>query len=294
VLRVRGRLVPVVPLARFLEIEREPALQESPRTSAEAGTVVLVRVDDHEFGLLVDGMRSGERGRDLLEAASITTVVVKPIGGLLAALGLYSGASVLGDGGVVLILDLRGVLRATRLPKVERNEQGRLPADAPALDRYLVCRTRSGRRLAVPLAAVVRLERYAATAIQPLGGNRVVRRGEGFTRIIDADDWLSASGRSDNRPNDSPPSRGLRTTPRVNASSTDPAAGGSVQLVVVEATQEEVALEVEGIVDVESAGSRLQPSLAGVGVAGSLALGGLATEVLDLSLSGDAPRSAGR
>jgi hypothetical protein len=80
----------------------------------------------------------------------------------------------------------------------------------------------------------------------------------------------------------------------VNASSTDPAAGGSVQLVVVEATQEEVALEVEGIVDVESAGSRLQPSLAGVGVAGSLALGGLATEVLDLSLSGDAPRSAGR
>ncbi|MFM8578801.1 MAG: chemotaxis protein CheA, partial [Planctomycetaceae bacterium] len=267
VLRVRGRLVPIGPMAKCLAIDDD--------TTHHGGTVVLVRVDDHEFGLLVDGLRSGERGRDLLEAASITTVVVKPIGGLLATLGLYSGASVLGDGGVVLILDLRGVLRSARLPKIERTDEIASHSDRTTVDRYLVCRTHGGRRLAVPLASVVRLERYAASAIEPLGERRVVRRGEGFTRIVDADEWLSG---------------GLPSAVSSNGSGRSPSS--TLQFVVVDGGHEEFAIEVDGIVDVEPAGSSLQPSLGTRGVSGSLALGGLATEVLDLAcdLSGSTGR----
>jgi two-component system chemotaxis sensor kinase CheA len=283
VLRVRGRLVPVVPLARFLELGSDAV--------HERGTVVLVRVDDHEFGLLVDGMRAGERGRDLLDAASITTVVVKPIGGLLATLGIYSGATVLGDGGVVLILDLRGVLRAARLPKIDRTDTGVLPAERAAFDRYLVCRTRAGRRLAVPLGAVVRLERYASTAIQPLGGRRVVRRGEGFTRIVDADEWLGDSRDVQvdvhqcrpPTPEDAPPFPVDVLAPA--------GAAGTVQLVVVDAGREEFAFAVDRIIDVETADSPLQQALDAIGVAGSLSLGGMATEVLDLT--GGRPDPAG-
>ena len=86
-----------------VEVGERDEDQARPRPQA----VVLVRVDDHEFGLVVDGMQSGAdqfRCRDLLDAASLSTIVVKPIGGLLAGLGLYSGATVLGDGGVVLFL----------------------------------------------------------------------------------------------------------------------------------------------------------------------------------------------
>jgi two-component system chemotaxis sensor kinase CheA len=210
VMRVRGRLVPVVFLDAFLGLRQGTACRE-------AGTVVLVRVDDREYGIVVDGStgssHAGRGCRDLLESASLSTIVVKPIGGVLAALGMYSGATVLGDGGVVLILDLRGVARAAELPAIERGAE---PPGAAAVtaagERYLVCQTRIGRRVALPLAEVVRLEKYRARDVQFAGPRRVVR-----------------------------------------------------------------------IVDVVGAESPLQSALSAAGVTGTVALGGQATEVLDLA-----------
>ncbi|MEI6636515.1 MAG: chemotaxis protein CheA, partial [Planctomycetota bacterium] len=86
VMRVRGRLVPIVFLDQFLGIREHTACRDD-------GTVVLVRVDDCEFGLVVDGMQSAAghlRCRDLLDSASLSTIVVTPISGLLAGLGFYS------------------------------------------------------------------------------------------------------------------------------------------------------------------------------------------------------------
>ncbi len=254
VMRVRGRLVPVVFLDQFLGLRETTACREE-------GTVVLVRVDDREFGLVVDGMQAGgsRRCRELLDAASLSTIVVKPIGGLLAQLGLYSGATVLGDGGVVLILDLRGMLRAAALPPIEQEatpaDAG--PAAASGADRYLVCTTRGGRRIAIPLHEIVRLERYDRGQLEPLGSRLVVRRGEAFTPVVDADACLGAA----------------------------PAQPGeSIRLVVMSERYGGIGLAVEGIVDVVTAESSLQPALAATGILGSLSLGGRATEVLDLAL----------
>ncbi|MFM8290638.1 MAG: chemotaxis protein CheW, partial [Planctomycetia bacterium] len=252
VMRVRGRLVPILFLDQFLGIRATTACRSE-------GTVVLVRVDDHEFGLVVDGMQAGGAGcRDLLEAVSLSTVVVKPIGGLLAQLGLYSGATVLGDGGVVLILDLRGILKAVSLPAIDRDAvapSALAPVEGGRSDRYLVCTTRAGRRIAVPLAQVVRLEQYAAADLESLGSRLVVRRGDAFTPVVDADALLGGGPKSP---------------------------GERVQLVVLDDRQSRLGLAVGGILDVVTAESDLQPDLATAGIAGSLALGGLATEVLDL------------
>ena len=140
VMRVRGRLVPLVFLDEFLRLRPATACRDD-------GTVVLVRVDDHEFGLVIDGLQAdgGTTGRDLLDAAGLTTIVVKPVGPLLAQIGVYSGATVLGDGGVALILDLRGVIRATRLPPIPPAAEDAAAAPTRA-DRFLVCTTRGGRR----------------------------------------------------------------------------------------------------------------------------------------------------
>jgi two-component system chemotaxis sensor kinase CheA len=262
VMRVRGRLVPVVFLDRFLGLRAETACRDQ-------GTVVLVRVDDREFGLVVDGMQAGGAGcRDLLEAVSLSTVVVKPIGGLLAQLGLYSGATVLGDGGVVLILDLRGILKAASLPPIDRDAaapSAQAPEEAGRSDRYLVCTTRAGRRIAVPLAQVVRLEQYAAADLESLGSRLVVRRGDAFTPVVDADALLGGGPRSP---------------------------GERVQLVVLDDRRSRLGLAVGGILDVVTAESDLQPDLAAAGIAGSLALGGLATEVLDLATATSLGHSA--
>jgi two-component system chemotaxis sensor kinase CheA len=259
VIRVRGRLVPVVFLDEFLGLR--------PRTACrEEGTVVLVRVDDHEFGIVVDSARTGtpaDADRTIAEAASLSTIVVKPIGSLLAQLGIYSGATVLGDGGVVLILDLRGILRAARLPPLARpdTEDDAAAERTAVADSYLVCRTGSGRRIAVPLANVARLERFGAQELQPVGHRQVVRRGQDFTPVVDADSILGAA-----------------------AVPAGPAAGGgTIHLVVLDDRGGGVGIAVQQILDVARAESPLQPGLAASGVVGTLAVGGLATEVLDLS-----------
>ena len=250
VMRVRGRLVPILFLDQFLGIRETTACRDE-------GTVVLVRVDDHEFGLVVDGMQSGAdhfRCRDLLDAASLSTIVVKPIGGLLAGLGLYSGATVLGDGGVVLILDLRGLQRIARLPPVAREPEAALVPSAEIADRYLICGTPTGRRVAVPLAEVVRLEQYARDKVQVVADRAVVRRGEGFTPLADIDEVM---GR--------PPGTESQT----------------VSVVVIDGGDGGVGLAVGAILDVLAAESLMQPAAA-TGVSGILSLGGVATEVVDL------------
>jgi two-component system chemotaxis sensor kinase CheA len=250
VMRVRGRLVPILFLDQFLGIRQTTACRDE-------GTVVLVRVDDREFGLVVDGMQSRAdqfRCRDLLDAASLSTIVVKPIGGLLAGLGLYSGATVLGDGGVVLILDLRGLQRIARLPPVDREPDVAVVPTAEVADRYLVCGTGAGRRVAVPLAEVVRLEQYARNQVQVVGDRAVVRRGDRFTPLADVDALLGRSA-------------GLSEA--------------SVNVVVIDGGDGGVGLAVGTILDVLAADSPMQPG-SGTGVAGILSLGGVATEIVDL------------
>ena len=263
VIRVRGRLVPVVFLDEFLGLRRTTAAREN-------GTVVLVRVDDHEFGLVVDGTQTACSGGDespardshvvSMEAASLSTIVVKPIGSLLAQLGIYSGATVLGDGGVVLILDLRGILRSTELPPQPRRADDAMAPPICVNDSYLVCRTIAGRRIAVPVDTVVRLEKFAGQDLQAAGGKRLVRRGDLFTPVIDADCLLGTASTHDD--------------------------ASSVSLVVLDGRCGGIGVAVRQILDVAAPDSMLQPSLAAPGVAGTFSIGGIATELLDLASLG--------
>ena len=253
VIRVRGNLVPVVFLDEFLGLRDRTACRHE-------GTVVLLRVDDREFGLVIDGLRTvaaAADGRPAAEAVSLTTIVVKPIGPLLSQIGVYAGATVLGDGGVSLILDLRGLLRMADLPPVEQAPltESTESCGEELADRYLICRTGAGRRVAVPLHDVTRLESVTAADLQPVAGRHVVRRGAGFTPVIDVDSLLGGS---------------------------TPPAASSLHLVVLGTPSGNVGLAVRQIVDVAAAESPLQANLAMMGIAGTLSLGGIATEVLDL------------
>ncbi len=263
VMRVRGRLVPLVFLDEFLGLRPETACRRE-------GTVVLVRADDREFGIVVDGRTgAGEATgcRELLESTSLSTIVVKPIGSVLSGLGLYSGATVLGDGGVVLILDLRGLAKAAELPPIDRGEEAAEGGGEEAADRYLVCQTRRGRRIALPLGGIVRLEKHAGGDVQATGPRRLIRRGDGFTPLEDADGLLADSA--------------------VGTSGLAEKTADMLNVVVVRCPAGDVGIAVARILDVVAAESALQPTLAAEGVTGTLALGGQATEVLDLS----APRS---
>ena len=202
VIRLRGELLPVVSLSKLLGLE--PDDDPSAETLHHGGTVVRVEVDDHEFGVIVDDMQSAAGST---EAAGLTTIVVKPAGSLVAPIGLYAGATVMGDGGVTLILDLRGIARAADIPeRLQRTHQADIPAsplgdvaDATTGDSVLapvvVCRSRHGRRVALPARKVSRLERFAEKAVEQTTDRSVVRHAGSFLPLVDLDDFLSGTTR---------------------------------------------------------------------------------------------------
>ena len=256
VLRLRDRLVPVVFMDRWLGLRD---WTERPTS----GTVVIVRVDHHEFGLVVDAVTTTDSNRNSsVETTSLWIIVVKPIGSLLAPLGLYSGATVMGDGGVVLILDLRGLAMAADIPARAQDTEQPATAGSPLTqaeaDRYLVCETHGGRRIAVPLQQVERLETLRPEQISSAGDRQFAKRGSRLTRLIDPDQLLVSFERR------SPP------------------AAASLVGVILTADTGGDALSVARIIDVDRAESDLEPGGGAAGLLGTLLVGGAATEVLDV------------
>lgn len=259
VLRLRDRLIPVVFMDRWLGLR-----DWSDRPTR--GTVVIVRVDNHEFGLVVDAVTTvGQNSLTTAENTGLWIIVVKPISSLLAPMGLYSGATVMGDGGVVLILDLRGLAMATDIPARLNSEtldhSGDLDESDSTPDRaqYLVCETCRGRRIAIPLQHVERLETIASSEIRQAGDRQFINRNQFLTRLINPDQLL-----------DSEPSCVDNVhTPTLVGVIFNAAAGSD-------------ALLVQRIIDVNPAESPLTTGIGGQGLLGTLLVGGETTEVIDV------------
>ena len=88
---LRDSVVPVLRLAALLD------LPEDTSSSAEEALLV-VRVNGERLGLVVGAFREG------IEA------IVKPLDGVLAGTRAFSGTTLLGDGRVLLVLDLRELI----------------------------------------------------------------------------------------------------------------------------------------------------------------------------------------
>jgi two-component system chemotaxis sensor kinase CheA len=85
---LRDSVVPVVRLARLLELpdEDEPVADEA---------VLVVRLNGERLGVVIGAFREGME------------VIIKPMEGILADVRGFAGTTLLGDGRVLLVLDLR-------------------------------------------------------------------------------------------------------------------------------------------------------------------------------------------
>src|SRR4029450_7829637 len=113
VYRLRGELLPLVRLTDVLGLTSE----------RHGGHVVIavLRSEGRRFGLVVDRFINTEE------------IVVKAVGGQMKAIGLYSGATVLGDGTVALILDVQALSRrALPTETTQRQQQCERSASAGA------------------------------------------------------------------------------------------------------------------------------------------------------------------
>jgi two-component system chemotaxis sensor kinase CheA len=163
VLRLRGHLLPLVPLAGALGLDEEPR---------DAITVVVVQADDVRFGLSVE------------EVHDTQEIVVKPLGRQLKSIAMYAGATIMGDGRVALILDVAGIAHANGVTATPvRVEADTRTADSD-LRSLLVLDVGGGRRAALPLGEVSRLEEFASDLIERTGPTEVVQYRDGILPLV--------------------------------------------------------------------------------------------------------------
>lgn len=91
VIHLRGAVIPLVRLDKVLDIEEQ---QEEP----ESLTVVIVKKGDEQAGLVVDNLMGQQE------------IVIKSLGNYINNNKIISGATILGDGEVALILDVNTLM----------------------------------------------------------------------------------------------------------------------------------------------------------------------------------------
>ena len=250
VYRLRGRLLPLVYLDRELGIRSGT----NPGGSTPAAiNMVVLQAEDRLFGLIVDEITDTEE------------IVVKPLGKQLKGISAYSGATIMGDGRVALILDVLGLAqRANVVAEAHESAHAEAPGESGAegfRDEHALLLAENGLegRVAIPLSIVARLEEFPRTVIERAGTQEVMQyRGQ----IIP-----------------------LVRLSEIIPSPTDPemlANARSIQVVIYSEGKHTVGLIVDRIVDIVEECAAVESLAPRTGIAGSFVTQQHVTDLLDV------------
>jgi two-component system, chemotaxis family, sensor kinase CheA len=165
VYRLRGNLLPLVYLRQVLKLPER-------QNGNDIINVAVLQADGRPFGLVVDGINDSK------------DIVVKPLGRHLKGLSAFSGATILGDGKMALILDIIGISMSANV--TGENRQPSHKTETVIVEEslgnrraLLICRFGKNYFLGIDLSSVGRLEKFPLTAIERSGAHEVVQyRGE--------------------------------------------------------------------------------------------------------------------
>jgi two-component system chemotaxis sensor kinase CheA len=241
VYRLRGSLLPVVSLAEVLDL--------APNAQQEQIVIAVLESDGRRFGLIVDRVLDTEE------------IVVKPLSGALKEVGLYAGATILGDGRVSLILDVQSLarrsIRAADATDPAANKLSNLAAAVPEERKLLLVSVGEDRQVAIPLDVVTRLETFDVNTIERVGHREVVRYRERVLPLV-------------------------RLGSHLGSYDTENGEGAPLHGVVYTARGRSVALVVNEIVDIVADDNSARSDIDDVGLVGSAVLRDRVTELLDV------------
>ena len=238
VFRLRGQLLPLISLAEVLGVEP---------TDAHKQVIAVVNADDQKFGLIVDRVINMEE------------IVVKAISNRIKQVGIYSGATVLGDGGVALILDVLAIARreltaeAAAIARDQANSGA--GAGAGTTEQMLVVGAGDDRQVAIPLSAVTRLERIPNDAFERVGQREVLQYRGSLLPVVRLDQMLGA----------------MSSTYR-----------DEVEVVVYTREEKSVAIAVTAILDIVEDDVAYHSDIEDIGLLGSTVVKDRVTELLDV------------
>src|SRR5689334_13037017 len=238
VYRLRGKLLPLVRLDRALGLD----------VGADQSVYIMVlQADGRRFGLVVDRVLNTEE------------VVVKALNSRFKDIGLYAGATILGDGKVGLILDVSSLARRSHL--TADAERQNLEASARAGkgtgsgERLLVTAV-GERRVAIPLDTVTRLEEFPRDRIEHAGSREVVQYRGQILPLVRLSHLLGAYGEEPE--------------------------GDNVSVVVYSEGGRSVALVVDRIVDIAENSTTTRRDAEEDGLVGTAVIQQRVTELLDV------------
>ncbi len=171
VYRLRGKLLPLV----FLNDVMRLSARTDKTGTRRASNIVVLKAGEQQFGLVVDSINDTQ------------DVVVKPLGKHLKGLSVFAGATIMGDGGVSLILDVFGLAQHARVLNTASDATSALSqasgttthTDAAARQTLLIFSLGKNHRLAMPLSSVGRLEKFKSSQVEREGHRQVVQyRGQ--------------------------------------------------------------------------------------------------------------------
>ena len=239
VYRLRGKLLPLVRLDQVLDL--------SGNAKDEGVYMIVLQADGRRFGMIVDRVLNTEE------------VVVKALNARFKDVGLYAGATILGDGKVALILDVASLARRSQLATVTADRTRTVAAEestgAVTNGQRLLVTGVGDRRVAIPLDTVTRLEEFQRTRIEQAGSRQVVQYRDAILPLVRLGDLLGAM--------------------------TDES-GDTVSVVVYSERGRSVALVVDKIIDIVEEASAVRRDLHDDGFAGTAVIQQRVTELLDV------------
>ncbi len=238
VYRLRGKLLPLVRLDRALGLD----------VGTDQGVYIMVlQADGRRFGLIVDRVLNTEE------------VVVKALNSRFKDIGLYAGATILGDGKVGLILDVSSLARRSHLAvdseRQNLDASSRAAGAAGTGERLLVTAV-GERRVAIPLDTVTRLEEFPRERIEQAGSREVVQYRGQILPLVRLSHLLGAYGEEPE--------------------------GDTVSVVVYSEGARSVALVVDRIVDIAENSTTARRDAEEDGLVGTAVIQQRVTELLDV------------
>ncbi|NJK66980.1 MAG: hypothetical protein HC789_16730 [Microcoleus sp. CSU_2_2] len=264
VYRLRGRLLPLVYLNRELKLDRaDLGNDKQPEIDIdEALNIVVVQATDKPFGLVVDAINDTQE------------IVVKPLGKQLKSLSCFAGATIMGDGKVALILDVYGIAQRTHMTEAQEkailaDDNSRQESTEPP-QQLLVFEGPDGRRMAIHLSRVSRLEEFPRHLLERVGRQDVVQYRNQIIPVIYLSAVFGSNGYSSNSSKNGFADRSELTDDKL-------------PLVVVSiGGEQQVGLAVERILDIVEQSIDIKGAATQEGISFCAVIQGQVTEILDI------------
>ena len=174
--RLRDTLLPLVRLDHVLGL----VPFEKGRRNIQSGSIVVCQVGVSRFGLVVDRILDTQE------------IVVKPVGRMVKGVKIYAGTTILGDGSVIMILDVPGI--ATEADMLDRSKSVDVDAEALAEatngESFLLFDAGVDAPRAIPLDDVSRLEEVPVDEIEWAAGRWVVQYRGHLLPLVAASDRI--------------------------------------------------------------------------------------------------------